>query len=118
MSEIEIEVKGLNELKINMEKYDAKIRQKLDDIIQSAALNILSDAKRHAPVDTGRLRNSIHYEKTGEAAAEVGTNVEYAIVQEFGSSKMRAHPFMRPAADENAPKLVADIKSTLKDVKP
>ncbi|MBO5702147.1 MAG: HK97 gp10 family phage protein, partial [Clostridia bacterium] len=43
-------------------------------------------AKKAAPVDTGRLRNSItHAVKMDEKAAYIGTNVEYAPYVELGT---------------------------------
>ena len=54
-------------------------------------------AKDYAPVDTGRLQNSIHPSSVSKDTIAVGTNVEYAIYQEMGTSRMRAHPFLRAA---------------------
>lgn len=82
-----------------------------------------------APVDTGRLKNSItwaikktegrtyNYEDddgnpysydvgTGlpDDAVAIGTNVEYAIFQETGSSKTKAHPYLTPAVKNHLDK--------------
>lgn len=46
-----------------------------------------SYAKQGAPVDTGRLRNSLHHEMEGEDTVDIGSNVEYAIYQELGTSR-------------------------------
>tara|TARA_R110002167_G_scaffold12153_2_gene52070 strand:+ start:810 stop:1001 length:192 start_codon:yes stop_codon:yes gene_type:complete len=57
-------------------------------------------AKRLAPVDRGILRSSIQYEirkERGELTARIGTNVKYAVYQEFGTRYMKAQPFLRPA---------------------
>ena len=57
-------------------------------------------AKRLAPVDRGILRASIQYEirkERGELTARIGTNVKYAVYQEFGTRYMKAQPFLRPA---------------------
>jgi HK97 gp10 family phage protein len=51
-------------------------------------------------VDTGRLRSSIGWTLTasgGHLSALVGSNVEYAWFQEFGTWKMPPHAFLRPA---------------------
>ena len=42
-------------------------------------------AKQDAPVDTGRLRNSIHHEMENDDTVDIGTDVEYAIWQEIGT---------------------------------
>ena len=89
--------------------------------ILTACINIVTNAKTITPVDEGRLRNSIMYktqEKKGgfnnsggeKANREitpdpkklegfVGSNTEYSIYQEFGTRKMRAQPFLRPAIE-------------------
>lgn len=48
-------------------------------------------------VDIGRLRQSITALKVEDGHWRVGTNVEYAPYLEFGTRKMAARPFMRPA---------------------
>ena len=70
--------------------------------IATTAINVDRKAKEKAPVDTGRLRSSIHPEFTADRlGAEVSTNVEYAIHQEFGApaANVPARPFMHPAAE-------------------
>lgn len=59
-------------------------------------------AKNLAPVDTGRLRSSINGRLARDSQGVVGivgTNVHYAIFQEFGTRYMAAQPFLRPALD-------------------
>lgn len=52
-------------------------------------------------VDTGRLRASITHkvEADGKIEGTVGSNVEYAPYQEFGTVKMPAHPYLFPALE-------------------
>lgn len=64
------------------------------------AVDVETEAKRLAPVDTGNLRASINHVSGTDAhgpVAFVGTDVPYAIYQELGTWKMRAQPFLRPA---------------------
>ena len=66
------------------------------------AVRVSTSAKRLAPVDTGRLRSSITFElgkDGGDIVARVGTNVHYAPYLEFGTRRMTARPFLRPALD-------------------
>ena len=64
------------------------------------------NAKLGVPVDTGRLQSSITKNVSrsgGKLIGEVsaGEGVPYAIMIEFGTSKMKPRPFMRPAWNEN-----------------
>ena len=64
------------------------------------------DAKVGVPVDTGALQMSIQKDvkwsgKKIQGEIDAGEGVEYAKMIEFGTSKMRARPFMRPAWNEN-----------------
>lgn len=61
------------------------------------------------PVDTSRLKNSIsHAVEVADERAYIGTNVEYAPYVEFGTSKMAAQPFLKPA--------IADHVDEYKDI--
>jgi HK97 gp10 family phage protein len=64
------------------------------------AVKVDRAAKNHAPVDTGRLRSSINWRIARDSqglVGIVGTNVEYAIHQEFGTRFQSGTPFLRPA---------------------
>ena len=61
-------------------------------------------AQANAPVDTGALRASIYYD-TGEsdygnAMVVIGTTIRYGGFVEYGTYKMAAQPYLRPALDE------------------
>lgn len=64
--------------------------------LEAIGLQAEGYAKMLAPVDTGRLRNSLTHTVEGSTAF-IGTNVEYAPYQEFGTSRTKAHPFLKPA---------------------
>jgi HK97 gp10 family phage protein len=61
-----------------------------------AALHVQGDVQEKVPVDTGRLKGSIRADST-EDYGRVFTDVEYAIYVEYGTSKMKAQPFLRPS---------------------
>lgn len=66
-------------------------------VLTMLALRVEREARRRAPVDTGRLRNSITHRLYAEgdtAVAEVGTDVEYAVYQEFGTSRVPPTRFL------------------------
>ncbi len=56
--------------------------------------------------DTGVLQTNIvlNMESTG-LVANVESRAKYSIFLEFGTSKMKARPFMMPAFEENKPKI-------------
>lgn len=58
-----------------------------------------SYAKKLCPVDTGRLRNSITHQQFSEDTEVIGTNVDYAPYVELGTTRMKARPFLKPAAE-------------------
>ncbi len=55
------------------------------------------EAERNCPVLTGFLRNSIFYTTNGYIGFSVGAKASYAVYVEYGTSKMRAQPYLRPA---------------------
>lgn len=71
-------------------------------------------AKEKAPVDTGRLRNSVSHMSDGEAVY-IGTNVEYAPYVELGTVKMAARPFLKPAVAEHADEYRKIMENAMKN---
>jgi HK97 gp10 family phage protein len=65
-------------------------------------------------VDSGRLRSSVGHEQTDEGV-RVGTAVTYAIPLEYGSSRMKPRPFIRPALERAKAEMGEEIQAELKD---
>lgn len=63
---------------------------------KKVAEKILHRAEALAPVDTGHLKNS-GFVAGSRGQWTIGFSADYAHFQEFGTSKMAAHPFLRPA---------------------
>lgn len=82
-------------------QFDEQFHAELVQMITSIAVVITEEAKRLAPVDTGRLRDSIEYTvNETDLSTEIGPRgVEYGLYQEMGTSKMSAQPYLRPAID-------------------
>lgn len=62
---------------------------------------IYGDSQRYVPVLTGDLKASGRKEIHGSTGLVVYGNdeeVDYAVYQELGTSKMAAQPYLRPAA--------------------
>jgi len=92
------------DLKVKIDFDDAGAKKQtmkeMEKMLLELMLAIEGHAKRLAPVDTGRLRASIHTSPM-EPAPEISVSdgVDYGVYQEFGTSKMKPHPFLRPAKD-------------------
>lgn len=60
-------------------------------------------AKQFVPIDTGELRDSIKAERVVAnqyvLRGDITANTVYALYVEFGTYKMSAQPYLRPAAD-------------------
>lgn len=69
----------------------------VDEALEAAAELTVAEAKRFAPVRTGRLRDSIAILEQGEGYVVVGSEVEYAPYVEFGTYRMAPRSFLRPA---------------------
>ena len=99
----------------NSKEVSEDIKAALRRGLETCGLVAEGYAKKLAPVDTGNLRNSItHTVDEEEAAAYVGTNVEYAPYQELGTIHMKAQPFLKPAVAANANKYRKIIEDELK----
>jgi HK97 gp10 family phage protein len=69
-----------------------------EDLVPGAQV-ILEYAQDLCPVDTGFLRDSGHLVPE-ESDVSIVFDAEYASYVEFGTSRMEAQPFLRPALDE------------------
>jgi len=81
---------------------DADLIDKLDETGELVS----SEAKNNAPVKTGKLRDSISYvtDKTSKTVS-IGTDVEYAPIQELGSKYIIPKFFLSRALWENVSKI-------------
>ena len=89
MAGVTIEVKIDNTNTVLENLADVKVRA-----LMRCGAKVENYAKRDAPVDTGRLRNSIHHEMENNDTVDIGTDVEYAIYQELGTSRVKEKRFL------------------------
>ena len=69
-----------------------------EDLVAGAEV-IMAKAQDLCPVDTGYLRASAFINDQGPDVT-MGFDAEYASYVEFGTYKMEAQPYLRPAIDE------------------
>ena len=109
------------EIEDNSEEVRAALKEVLPVILEEWGLAAERFAKEECPVDTGRLMGSITYatahkrskpeapakpedamkQTPDESSTIIGTDVEYAQHVEFGTSRTKAHPFIRPAVENH-----------------
>lgn len=115
-----VTMRGDDELVAKLQKLAGKAtKAQARAALQAGALPIQTAAVQKAPVLTGTLRRSIHTEtaETSDGAvARVGTNVEYAPHQEFGTSRMAGQPYLRPAYDEKKGEALREIGRALTEM--
>lgn len=89
-------------------------RNAVERALEAVGLQAEGYAKMLCPVDTGNLRNSItHTTEPSDRSAYIGTNVEYAPYVEYGTSRTKAQPFLRPAAEDHAEEYMAIFQQYL-----
>lgn len=72
------------------------MRERASQVVRKTALDLQADWASGVRVDTGNLRNSIGsnahpehiHEENGDLNVTVGTGVEYAVFENFGTHKM------------------------------
>jgi len=80
-------------IKITTKFKDEKVRKAIADAIEFTAFQMKLEAARKAPVDTGRLKNSINLRKIGRMSWQLRAGTNYAAAVEFGT--MGAAPFKK-----------------------
>lgn len=113
-----IEIAGQKELLKKLKELPENVSGKyLEDAALAGAEIIRQEASNKAPWRTGRLVSSIIKETEEKSKSSVTVaigpkkEVFYGFFVEYGTSKMRAQPFLRPALDgkkSDAEKAVID----------
>ena len=115
---IDIELQGQNKLVLKTEKLSKLANKIVKEVVNESALEIGTMAMKLCPVDTGRLRSSIHPTFfLNHMAADIGTNVFYAPHVEFGTSRQRAQPFLFPAFEMERPNFERNLRNRLEGLK-
>ena len=78
--------------------------------VRKTASDIEAGAKARSRVDTGAMRGSWNTQPTGTLSARVSAGVEYAIYNEYGTSRMSAQPMARHAAHAAEAPFLAAMK--------
>lgn len=134
-------VNGFQSLQARLRSMGSEAEQFVKDETEAAGRMIEADAKRNAPVDLGKLRQSINYQSTNNRfGASIYANVPYAAYQEFGTGgyvrvppemkelaeyfkgrgvkriNLQPQPFLYPALVLNREKYIQALKNKLKQL--
>lgn len=114
MPTITMTVRGGEQLRRNLDRLaGAQRRQAQQDGLEAGARIVETHAKVLCPVDTGFLRNSITVDEVTPMQAIIAPHTDYAEYVEFGTSRMAAQPYMRPALDEHEGEIVQAVEATV-----
>ena len=90
-------------IKVNL-KFMLELDKKIKESLLKSAEVIKKEAKGQAPVDSGRLKNSIKIDRSDLNSNEVriGSDLDYALITELGGltgngGVRTPRPFLRPA---------------------
>ncbi len=104
-----VKITGQKELEKKLKQLsDAARTTATQEALNTGAVLVHGEAIVRCPVGRiagGNLRSSLNFSVEGDEAT-IGTPVEYAPYVEYGTSRMAAQPYLRPALDENIGKLV------------
>jgi len=95
-------------------KANKRVPKAFQDVLFKVAALVEAEAVRLAPVDTGRLKDSIHIEVESKSKITISDGVFYGVFQELGSFRTPPQPFMLPAAQKAAKNVKALMKKALK----
>ncbi len=108
-----VQILGKEKLIQNLKKWQFLKAQELERNDAETALRVARDAKRLAPVDTGRLRNAINSASTKDGWFVIA-DTNYATFVEFGTDRAPAQPFLNPALEQNRGAYFRRIKEIMR----
>lgn len=81
-----LDISGVKQIENAIKKMDKAVSKGISDEMSAAVLNIQKDAMRSAPVNLGKLRQSIQVDTVNPIFKKVYSTVKYAPYVEFGTS--------------------------------
>jgi HK97 gp10 family phage protein len=101
-------IKGLEKL---LSQFDALKDIDIISGILGAGYILQAESQKNAPVDTAFLENSPTTEIVSPDLVEMVFHANYAVYQEMGTPKMKAHPYVRPAIESEKDNMIKYLKS-------
>lgn len=114
-----LQVKGLGALARKLDAVGKGVRNATTDGMIRVLERMKEDAEALVPVRTGKLWKSIDYSveqvpsNIGPIEGELFANTEYAQYVEYGTSRMAAQPFIRPAYEAHKHELMEEVAKSI-----
>lgn len=131
MTQAEMKIQ-LDKLAADFRTYSIKAETAVDEAVLWGSMLVMNTAKRSfrdrregswsgslPRAQTSYLKRSITYrlERKGDAViGDIGTNVDYALGLEKGTSKTYPHPYMEPALIINQSVIIDKVKAAIRGV--
>jgi len=109
---MDFELKGLDSMIRLFDEAERSLLDELDAAVDSGAKLVWDSAVTLVPVRTGNLKSTITIVKEKELERIVragGSQAPYAPFVEFGTPRMAARPFIRPAVEARRAEIMALI---------
>ena len=100
-------------LRSDLTKIAGKAGEAAKRALLRTGADVVAMTKQLAPVDTGKLQHSYGAVPVSSQEVHVGTDVEYAIFQEFGTVHMPAQPHLTPAMQQSEVTFQARLKQEI-----
>jgi len=141
MTRVTMQLEGGDQLAAALRAYGAKAEKHVGDAVNATGLELRGDiikriqkgpasgvtyekynprrthtasAPGEAPAtDTGRLASSVDFKREGPMSATVGSQVAYAAMLEFGTSRIAPRPAWVPATESMRPKFRQRLETAL-----
>jgi len=122
---VDVSVEGMDVLVKALNDFPARVQKNiLTSAVRAGATLVAKEARLRAPKDSGQMAKSIGVVKRRSKnkseihfAVTPRKNRPHAFIakfHEFGTSKMPAHPFMRPAAETKAEEVIESVKKKMR----
>lgn len=116
-------ITGIEDLHRSLTTLQNQLENTLLEVVSSGAEVIEREIASRVPEKTGRLKTnllttSVRQQNSARTTVEMAhsrpeESEHYAIFQEFGSSKMPAHPFFRPGIEAAKPQIKTVVNQAL-----
>lgn len=108
-----VTIEGWERIQNFLNLFSSEVRKSGDELVELAAEMTANEARHLVPVRTGRLQRSIEVMRLGFMMWKAFSDLYYAGYVEFGTSRMHARPYFRPAWAMVEPRLTEALYSLI-----